>query len=39
MMQKLFSVCNLERRIVILELLIPFLSDIVMNKQGTHAFQ
>jgi len=39
MMQKLFSVCNLERRVYILELLIPQLSDIAMNKQGTHAFQ
>lgn len=39
MMQKLFSVCNLERRLYILEILIPHMSDIVMNKQGTHAFQ
>ena len=39
MMQKLFSVCNLERRYQILEILVPQLSDIIMNKQGTHAFQ
>jgi hypothetical protein len=39
MMQKLFSVCNLERRVQILEVLTPQLSEIVMSKQGTHAFQ
>lgn len=39
MMQKLFSVCNLERRYLILSLLVPSLTDIVTNKQGTHAFQ
>ncbi len=39
MMQKLFSVCNLERRIYILEVLLPQLTEIVTNKQGTHAFQ
>jgi hypothetical protein len=39
MMQKLFAVCNLERRFLILEILVPQTSDIVMNKQGTHAFQ
>ena len=39
MMQKLFSVCNLHRKIVIIEILVPSLDLIVMNKQGTHAFQ
>jgi len=39
MMQKLFSVCNLERRLDILGTLVPELTDIVLNKQGTHAFQ
>jgi hypothetical protein len=39
MMQKLFSVCSLSKRLTILQILASDLSNIVMNKQGTHAFQ
>jgi hypothetical protein len=39
MTQKLFSVCSLEQRLRILNILAKDIPDIAKNKQGTHTIQ
>lgn len=39
MVQKLFTVCSPFQRYYILQTILPFLSQLVKNKQGTHTIQ
>ena len=39
MVQKLFTVCNVQHRLAILETIMPSLGDLIRNKQGTHTIQ
>ena len=39
MVQKLFKVCSPYQRIDLLQAILPSLSELVRNKQGTHTIQ
>ena len=39
MVQKLFTVCNVQQRLDILQTIMPSLGDLIRNKQGTHTIQ
>ena len=39
MVQKLYKVSGTKHRLAILEIIKPYLSDLVKNKQGTHTIQ
>ena len=39
MVQKLFTVCNVQQRLDILQTIMPSLCDLIRNKQGTHTIQ
>lgn len=39
MMQKLFTICNTQQRVFILDKLVGSIPMLVKNKQGTHTLQ
>lgn len=39
MVQKLFTICNVNQRLKIMRKLTPNVCDIAKNKQGTHTIQ
>jgi len=39
MVQKLFTVYNVQQRLEILQIIMPSLCDLIRNKQGTHTIQ